>query len=119
MAWPTFELARRQVEARTGAIANMSMFGFRPAKYAQTGEVTRWTTHRKGDGPLATGWIIQRTPHKQWRVIYLPGRLAYFKGGPENGVPCEVKLGGGITFRGPCEAAMWLIVERENGNGTR
>lgn len=110
---------RREVEARTGAIANMAQLGFRPVKYNMVGEVTRWTTHQKFDSLLSVGWVIQRTQKKTWRVIYLPGRPMFVKNAPVHGVPAEVRVGDGITFGGPVAAACWLAAEKSNGNGTR
>ncbi|MNM64529.1 hypothetical protein D3C81_759310 [compost metagenome] len=112
-------IKRREVEDRTGAVANMGMLGFYPVKYALTGEVTRWSSLQKQVPIDVEHWIIQRTPQKQWRISYCSGRIIPVKqGGYRHGVPAEVKLGNGITFPGPVAAAMWLEVEKANGNGT-
>jgi hypothetical protein len=109
--------ARRGVEAKTGAIANMGLLGFRPAKYALTGEVRRWTTLGVKGHEDQPHWIVQRTARKTWRVIYCSGRMIMLKN--VKSVPAEIRLGDGIEFPGPVAAAQWLQVERSNGNGTR
>lgn len=108
---------RREVEARTGACANMAQFGFRPMRYTLKGEVTKWTSLPKGKRTDTPHWLILRTPRKTWRVAYLSGTQARGRGGVQ--FPVQTKLGDGLTFPGPCTAAMWLEVEKSNGNGTR
>jgi len=107
---------RQEVEARTGAMQNMKLYGFRAIKFTLAGEPTRWVTFQRGEAPLSPGYVIQRTPDKRWRVISVGESRIYPKGGPEQGIPREVKCGDGLTFPGPVTAALWLQVEISNGS---
>lgn len=109
-------VARREVEERTGMCANMAQFGFRPTKYTLNGEVTRFTSLPKGTPSVTPHWLVLRTTRKEWRVVYVSGLMVRGRGGIS--FPAQTKLGDGIRFPGPCAAAVWLEVEKSNGNGT-
>lgn len=94
---------RREVEARTGTCQNMRQFGFRPVKYTLAGEPTRFSTGSVGRDQW---WVVQRTRDKQWRVAQGYRTVRY---------PRERQVLPPL-FPSPIAAAIWLQVEKENGN---
>lgn len=90
----------------TGERENMGAFGYLAAKYAETGRPTRYESRRRGQQDIPN-WVIQRTVDKQWRIAYYEA----------NGLqwPREQKVLSPL-FPGPVAAAMWLEVEKSNGN---